>query len=57
MTRVGDKLRLDFVIRDGGVFDADGLANGVIVDPGAPGHMALSLVGLTPDVPPLGGWF
>lgn len=31
----GNKLRLDFQITDGGEFDADGEANGVIVDPGA----------------------
>ncbi|MDD3802243.1 MAG: hypothetical protein PHV45_08620, partial [Desulfuromonas thiophila] len=31
------RTRLDFVIEDGGEFDADGLANGVIVDPGAIG--------------------
>jgi len=30
----GDKLRLDFEITDGGQFDADGVANGVISDPG-----------------------
>ncbi|MDR5865093.1 DUF4214 domain-containing protein, partial [Halomonas campisalis] len=34
---MGNKTRLDFVIEDGGPFDADGLANGTIVDPGAPG--------------------
>jgi len=39
MVREGDRLRLDFVIEDGGEFDADGLANGVIVDPGAAGYV------------------
>jgi uncharacterized delta-60 repeat protein len=43
MTEVGGKLRLDFVIEDGGQFDADGTANGVIVDPGALGTMAQSI--------------
>ncbi|MBR9827706.1 MAG: DUF4347 domain-containing protein [Oceanospirillales bacterium] len=33
----GDKLRLDFELTDGGEFDADGIANGVIQDPGALG--------------------
>lgn len=32
------RTRLDFVITDGGDFDEDGLANGVIVDPGAVGY-------------------
>ncbi|MGY8526642.1 DUF4214 domain-containing protein [Paracidovorax citrulli] len=31
------KTRLDFQLTDGGEFDADGVANGSIVDPGAPG--------------------
>ena len=35
------KTRLDFVIQDGGQFDLDGKADGVITDPGAPGKMAL----------------
>ena len=43
MTEVGGKLRLDFVIEDGGQFDADGTANGVIVDPGALGTLAQSI--------------
>lgn len=33
----GGKTRLDFSITDGGEFDADGVPNGVISDPGAPG--------------------
>ncbi|WP_292040150.1 putative Ig domain-containing protein [Massilia sp. UBA6681] len=33
----GDKLRLDFKIADGGQFDADGKADGIISDPGAAG--------------------
>ncbi|MGD9946984.1 MAG: LamG-like jellyroll fold domain-containing protein [Desulfobulbus sp.] len=31
------KIRLDFSLTDGGEFDSDGVANGVIADPGAPG--------------------
>ncbi|MBP7647814.1 MAG: hypothetical protein KA751_13790 [Comamonas sp.] len=53
----GGKLRLDFSIADGGEFDADGQANGVIVDPGAIGSMPLSLVGYAPDLPTGGFWF
>jgi hypothetical protein len=33
------RTRLDFQITDGGQFDDDGIANGIIVDPGAPGYM------------------
>ena len=40
LTRVGNKIRFDFVIEDGGEFDSDGIANGVIVDPGAIGFRA-----------------
>nr|WP_320051339.1 DUF4347 domain-containing protein [uncultured Desulfuromonas sp.] len=40
----GDKIRLDFQITDGGEFDADGEANGVIVDPGAPGILGFPAV-------------
>ena len=35
----GNKIRLDFQVTDGGEFDDDGVANGVILDPGAPGYM------------------
>ena len=34
---VGDKVRIDFSIADGGEFDADGKADGIITDPGALG--------------------
>ena len=37
--------------------DADGKADGIITDPGAPGHMALSIVGLAPDVGSHPFWF
>jgi hypothetical protein len=46
----GDKIRFDFQITDGGAFDNDGKADGVITDPGAVGFMPLSLVGYQPDV-------
>ena len=49
-TNVGNKVRLDFKITDGGEFDADHTANGVIVDPAVIGAMPLSVVGYTPDV-------
>jgi hypothetical protein len=34
------KIRVDFSLTDGGEFDADGIANGIIVDPGALGTAA-----------------
>ncbi|MGY0554375.1 DUF4214 domain-containing protein, partial [Vreelandella sp. 2A-K22] len=40
LTREGNKIRFDFVIEDGGEFDSDGVANGIIVDPGAIGFRA-----------------
>ena len=57
MVLEGGRLRLDFQIADGGEFDADGLVNGVITDPGAPGHMPLSIVGQPPDIGPGPFWF
>ncbi|WP_462386414.1 DUF4347 domain-containing protein [Acidovorax sp. Q11] len=56
MVLEGGRVRLDFQITDGGQFDADGKADGIITDPGAPGHMPLSIVGLAPDMPQ-GFWF
>jgi hypothetical protein len=52
----GGKLRLDFHITDGGEFDADGKADGIITDPGAAGFMPLSIVGYKPELP-AGGHF
>jgi hypothetical protein len=54
----GAKTRLDFEITDGGLFDADGLANGTIVDPGAAALMQMSLSQYAP-IPPAEGdhWF
>ncbi|CAN7670491.1 DUF4347 domain-containing protein [Acidovorax sp. LjRoot74] len=57
MVMEGGRVRLDFHIEDGGQFDADGKADGIITDPGAPGHMALSIVGLAPDVGSHPFWF
>lgn len=39
VTPVGDKIRIDFAIEDGGEFDADGARNGRITDPGGPGRL------------------
>nr|WP_322784291.1 choice-of-anchor U domain-containing protein [Verminephrobacter aporrectodeae] len=50
------RLRLDFEIADGGQFDADGQANGVITAPGATARMQLSVVGQTSDAAG-GSWF
>ncbi len=55
---VGDKVRVDFAITDGGMFDADGLANGSIAVTGGVGNLPLTLVGQPPDLPPGGSfWF
>lgn len=48
---VGNKLRLNFEIQDGGEFDADHSADGIIVDPGAAGQLPVSLIGQSPDLP------
>ncbi|MCW5257013.1 hypothetical protein D5038_11800 [Verminephrobacter aporrectodeae subsp. tuberculatae] len=57
MVAEGERLRLDFSITDGGQFDADGKADGVITAPGAAGHMPLSIVGQAPDLAQDGFWF
>ncbi|MCW5220420.1 hypothetical protein D5041_11880 [Verminephrobacter aporrectodeae subsp. tuberculatae] len=57
MVNEGGRLRLDFQIKDGGPFDADGEANGVITAPGAAAQMPLSIVGQAPDVAHDGFWF
>lgn len=55
---VGDKVHIDFAITDGGLFDADGLANGTIAVTGGAGNMPLTLVGQPADLPTGGGfWF
>ncbi len=55
---VGDKVRIDFAIADGGQFDADGIANGSIAVTGGAGNMPLTLVGQPADLPPGGSfWF
>ena len=53
----GGKLRLDFVIQDGGQFDSDGVANGSISDPGALGNMPLSITEHQPKLPLDLFWF
>jgi hypothetical protein len=53
----GGKLRLDFVIQDGGQFDADGQANGSIADPGAAGYMDLSITDHQPVTTHDAFWF
>jgi len=54
---VGGKTRIDFAITDGGAFDADGKADGIITDPGAIGSMPLSIVGALPVSTGTGFWF
>ncbi|WP_265652849.1 SwmB domain-containing protein, partial [Verminephrobacter aporrectodeae] len=57
MVDEGGRLRLDFTITDGGQFDADGKADGVITAPGAAAQMPLSIVGQAPDMAHDGLWF
>ncbi|MCW5219825.1 Ig-like domain-containing protein [Verminephrobacter aporrectodeae] len=57
MALEGGQLRLDFEISDGGQFDADGKANGVITAPGAAAQMPLSIVGQATDLAHGGFWF
>jgi hypothetical protein len=48
----GNKIRLDFKITDGGVFDTDGLVNGSVSHTGLAGNMTLSIVGQPADLVP-----
>ena len=57
MVMEGGRLRLDFRIEDGGQFDADGKADGIITDPGAPAYLPLSIVGHAPELFDRGFWF
>ncbi len=52
MTIEGNKQRLDFSITDGGTFDADGLANGIITQTGAAAFLQASIVGQPIDLQP-----
>jgi VCBS repeat-containing protein len=47
----GDKLRLDFQVQDGSIFDHDGAANGNVQIDGAIGYVPMSLISYTPDAP------
>lgn len=49
MVTEGGRLRLDFQITDGGQYDADGKADGVITASGAAVRMPLSIVGQASD--------
>ena len=53
----GNKLRLDFQITDGGEFDRDGKADGVITFQGEVGRMPLTIVGHAPETEGAGFWF
>ncbi|MCW8177524.1 choice-of-anchor U domain-containing protein [Verminephrobacter aporrectodeae] len=57
MVNEGERLRLDFSTQDGGPFDADGKADGVITAPGAAANRSLSLMGLASDGAHGGFWF
>ncbi len=47
----GDKLRLDFQVQDGSIFDHDGSADGSVQLDGAIGYVPMSLISYTPDAP------
>jgi hypothetical protein len=46
----GTKTKISFTLTDGGAYDADGVANGVIVDPGGPVVIAPRIVSAGGDV-------
>ena len=54
---VEGKTRIDFAITDGGVFNGDGVANGIIRVTGGAGNRPLTLVGQPPDLQPGNFWF
>ena len=54
---VGSKIRIDFAITDGGVFDTDGVANGSIDVTGGAGQMPLNIIGQPPVLPAGNFWF
>ncbi len=57
ITTNGNKKILTFTLTDGGPYDADGVANGVIQDPGGPGITGGAVAGpSTVTVPVLSGW-
>jgi hypothetical protein len=56
MVMEGNLLRLDFKLTDGGAFDRDGHADGVIQDQGAIAFLPLTLVGNPSILPPEGHW-
>ncbi|MEO8056711.1 MAG: DUF4347 domain-containing protein [Burkholderiales bacterium] len=47
----GDRTRLDFQVADGSRFDQDASLNGSVDISGLAGHMPLSLIAYTPDLP------
>ncbi|MCW5284154.1 SwmB domain-containing protein [Verminephrobacter eiseniae] len=57
MVTEGGRLRLDFQIEDGGRFDADGKADGVITVLGAAAYMPLSIIGKRSEDQALDFWF
>ncbi len=57
VSQADGKTRLDFHLSDGGAFDTDGLANGVIHDLGTAAFMVLSLVGYAPTPLDTAYWF
>ncbi len=56
MVEDGGRLRLDFILEDGGPFDADGRVDGVITGPGAVAFMPDSITNHAPTLPSDGFW-
>ena len=56
VTTTGNAIRIDFTLTDGGEFDADGVVNGKISDPGGPGFLTPSALNMMtfalPEVAP-----
>lgn len=53
--KVGNKLRIDFVLVDGGSLDTDRVKDKRIIDPGFPGYFQTGSPGPTP-IPAIGHW-
>jgi hypothetical protein len=57
MVEEAGKIRIDVNIQDGGEFDSDGLANGVISETAFVGTIPLTLIGTYSELPDGQTWF
>lgn len=57
MHQEGGKIRIDVNIKDGGEFDSDGLANGVVTETAFVGTIPLTLIGTYSELPDGQTWF